>query len=95
VLYDKLFYIAMADKFYEKKQYAQAYATYQKCLEIDQRADCHMYDVIGRLRKLDFDKKIKGAGEYACKVLLEKAYFIKKQPSECEADLRLWQKECE
>ena len=23
-----------------------------------------------------------------------KAYFIKKQPSECDADLRLWQEEC-
>lgn len=94
VLYDKLFYIAMADKLYENNKFKQAYATYQKYISIDQRADCHMYDVINKLKKLDDDKHVDGAKAYACQVLTEKAYFIEKQPSECEADLRLWQAEC-
>ena len=94
VLYDKLFYIAMADKLYEKNKFKQAYVIYQKCINIDQRADCHLYDVINKLRKLDDDKRVEGAKAYACQVLTEKAYFIEKQPSECDADLRILQAEC-
>ena len=94
VLYDKLFYIAMADKLVEKNKFNQAYGTYKKCLSIDQRADCHMYDVISKLRKLDNEKRVEGTKDYVCSVLTEKVYFIEKQPSECDADLRLWQEEC-
>ncbi len=93
VLYDKLFYLALADHYYQNDKPEQAFTLYIKSLQIDKRADCHMDTVIERLKRFTSNDKPVRAEQEVCGVL-KQAYFIEEKPDGCQANLKRIKSQC-
>lgn len=86
VLYDKLFYIAVADHYLELKKYDEAFNVYQASMQTDKRADCRMSKVVKQLLLLEEKHEVGNGKATACAILKE-SYTIKDDPSDCADDL--------
>lgn len=94
VLYDKLFYLSIADEYFAAKQYSQAYQAYQEALRTDRKRDCRLSHVVERLAMLGSQHNVQGAGQVAC-ALLRDAYTVpESEPTQCEKDLQYFERQC-
>jgi len=87
VLYDKLFQIAVGDKYFRDGKYPQAFVAYQKSMQTDKKRDCRMSGVLKQLGLLATQHRIQGAGSAACDIIKAAYTLPDTPPSECDADL--------
>lgn len=94
ILYDKLFYISIADEYMRREKYPQAFDAYQKSMATDKKRDCRMQGVLSQMAVLANQYNIAGAKQAACGIIKDAYTLPDAEASECEADLDAFASGC-
>lgn len=85
-LYDKLFYIDIADKYRELEHYDEAVSAYRQSMISETNRTCNMKKVVESLLELD-EQDVEEAKEQACAIYRSSSPSAEKVIPECEVEL--------
>ncbi len=90
LVYDKLFNIAIADKYNHLKKYKEAFKFYKKAIEMDPKRTCRMKSVVEQMDSIKAKTTIKNLQHEICDAL-SNAYPAAKPDEACEETLIAYQ----
>jgi hypothetical protein len=89
IVLDKRFYLAVAGRYAEENQYAEALASYQKVLSVDNKLDCNTRDVLDGLKALgEKQGKTEEISKAICDIKAQAVPLPSGKLSQCDADLQ-------
>ncbi len=87
VILDKMFYLAVGERYFTENQFQQAYTTYLTALSADKKRDCKTSQVLEHLLVMSKQHGIKPAWPSACAILQDTTPLPDGRSSPCEQQL--------
>ncbi len=93
LIYDKLFYTAIADKYKQLGKYEKAFNNYDKVLSIDPKRTCRFKSVIDKMQSIREKIGVDKTKEAICNRLKE-SYPVEESAQICEEALIAYEEQC-